>query len=273
MRTGPGAHPSTAASVRVVVAGESAESCHTMTTTRERLERRWTPGRIVLLVVSIVVALLVVTAGVALWWLPPVLAETPRERLVTVTQVTVQDATGSASVEVAPGWVPLGVGPFLPDDAATLLSPDGVYRAELGLEPLADTGEASVASALSAVLAAHGLAEAPPEAAGADAETSPDALRWSEETLTSGVTVRYADVVRGDTTSTVAIVLPPAPPLADPAASAGLSAPPALTLVAAVPTTDAAAYRTVTADLLASATFARASTTPPTTAPSSGGDR
>jgi hypothetical protein len=258
----------------VAITGESAESCDTMTTTRERLERRWTPGRVVLLVVGIVVALLVVAAGVALWWLPPVLAETPRERLVAATQVTVQDAAGSAGVEVAPGWVPLGVGPFLPDDTATLLSPDGVYRAELGLAPLPDAGSAGVASALSELLAAHDLGGADSNPAGTDAATPGDdsaaaaaaaaasTIRWSEETLTSGVTVRYADVARGDTTYTVAIALPPA----DPGARSDDPAPPvlALTLVAAAPTADAAAYRTVTADLLASATFARASTTSPT---------
>ncbi|MCS5719983.1 hypothetical protein N1027_17770 [Herbiconiux sp. CPCC 205763] len=259
-----------------------------MTTTRERLERRWTPGRVVLLVVGIVVAVLVVGAGVALWWLPPVLAETPRERLVTSTPVRVQDASGSAGVEVAPGWVPLGIGPFLSDDAATLLSPDGVYRAELGLAPLPEVSPTSVASALAALLAAHDLdagaadsserASNPDRDTGADADSGPagptdeaaSGIRWSEETLTSGVTVRYADIVRGDTTSTVAIVLPPVGSLADPAAgttagtAASASPTLALTLVAAVPTADAAAYRTVTADLVATATFARAATGSPT---------
>ncbi|SDZ14530.1 hypothetical protein SAMN05216554_2624 [Herbiconiux ginsengi] len=270
-----------------------------MTTTRERLERRWTPGRVVLLVVGIVAALLLVAAGVALWWLPPVLAETPRERLMTPTPVMVRDASGSAAVDVEAGWVPLGVGPFLPEDAATLLSPDGVYRAELGLAPLPDTSAATVASALSHLLTEHDLtgpadtlgksATSDPAIPGNDAAANP--IRWSEETLTSGVTVRYADVTRGDTTYTVAIALPPAavaagttstvppataasdaradagdvpadaaPSTDDPAAPPGV----ALTLIAAVPTADAVAYRTVTADLLATATFARTSTTSPT---------
>jgi hypothetical protein len=234
-----------------------------MTTTRERLERRWTPGRVVLLVAGIVVTLLVIAAGLALWWLPPVLAETPRERFDAPTQVTVQDAWGTAGVDVAPGWVPLGVGPFLPVDQVTLLSPDGVYRAELGLASLPDASPESVGAALSALLATHDL-EAEPAGA----------LGWSEETLTSGATVRYTDVQSGDTTYTVAIVLAPSDAFAAvPQVDAPVAASPipALTLVAAVPAAEAAAYRTVTADLVASTRFTRVA--PPPAASPSGGDQ
>lgn len=270
-----------------------------MTTTRERLERRWTPGRVVLLVVGVVVALLVVASAVALWWLPPVLAETPRERLTAPTAVSVQDASGRAGVEVAAGWVPLGVGPFLPGDTATVLSPDGVYRAELGLAHLSGTDDSAIASALSALLVAHDLTDVP---AGSDAASTTEgpasALRWSEETLISGITVRYADIVRGDTTFTVVLAFPqPGPPSTSeadgptpteslqstPPAPGATPSPPApgasaspflaLTLVAMTPTADATNYRTVTADLLASATFARAPMTSPSAVSSSGGAR
>jgi hypothetical protein len=263
---------------------------------------------VVLLVVGIVVALAVLAAAVALWWLPPVLAETPRERFAAPATVTVQDASGSASVQVEAGWVPLGVGPFLSASTATLLSPDGVYRAELSLAPLPDAGDAAVSAALSTLLTAHGLSDADADAAaGTSTPTATGAaraaagVRWSEETLTSGATVRYAALHRGDTTYTVAIVLPPAdaavppaPPTPTPDAPAPAAptstqspaatvpadaTPPvlALTLVAATSTPVAATYRTVTADLVASATFARASSgspTPPVSAPlQSGGAR
>jgi hypothetical protein len=278
-----------------------------MTTTRERLERRWTPARVVLLIVGVVVILALVAAGLALWWLPPVLAETPRERFEAPTRVAVRDAAGSAGVEVAAGWVPLGVGPFLSADEATLVSPDGAYRAELGLATLPDPSPTSMAAAATSLLAAHDLTPAAPTSTPAAAESgpstpgaatpaspTPDAVasvppptapapaaggsaRWSEETLATGATVRYADVVRGDTTYTVVLLLPPAA-----AADAGQPTPQqsavgvpssgsllGLTMVVSVRSDDAAAYRTVTADLLASASVfpAQSSSTPSATPP------
>jgi hypothetical protein len=220
-----------------------------MTTTRERLERRWSPGRVALLVGGLVAVLLLVGAALALWWLPPVLAETPRERFTTDARITVHATShddddgsdseptatdagasgrGIASVIAAAGWVELGVGPFLPDETVTLLSPDGVYRAELGATTSAPD------EALPALLARHDLASAAASAG------------WSEETLTSSLVVRHTELDLGADTVTVAIVSPSA---------AALVPSTSLLLVATVPTTDAARYRTVTADLLSTATL------------------
>jgi hypothetical protein len=212
-----------------------------MTTTRERLERRWSPGRIVLLIGGLIAALLAVAAVVAIWWLPPVLAETPRVRFETDARITLETGAGaadgaagdrstgrgSATVLVAAGWVELGVGPFLPENTATILSPDAVYRAELGV-----TTE-SPDAVLAALFAAHDLASVA------------DAVSWSEETLTSGLVVRYADVADGDDTVTVAIV-------SSPPGEAITASRVSLTLVAIVPEGEAHRYRTITADLAAS---------------------
>ncbi|QJU53175.1 hypothetical protein SCB71_07760 [Herbiconiux sp. KACC 21604] len=227
-------------------------------TTRDLLDgRRRRPrrrARVAVIVSLAVVVALAAGAAFALWWLPPVLAETPRERLVAATTVTVFDDEGSASVVLEPGWLAIGVGPFLPTATATLESPDDAYRATFGLSSPEEFDAAALLDSLGfeEVAATSGAAEpatpgaTPPATPGATPPAVPDELAWSEETLTSGAVVRYADVVRGDTTVTVASVSAPAD---DPHRSV------LLTLVASTPTANAARYRTVTAQLLSSVTF------------------
>ncbi|WP_066042999.1 hypothetical protein [Herbiconiux solani] len=285
--------------------------------TRDRLDRR-PPGRalrtIVLAAVGTVVIAALVAAGIALFVLPPVLAETPRERLtsaqpltVTRTAEAVTAATSatssppspsaskpdpnlvSASVTLDAGWVVIGVGPFLPADSAAATSPDGVYRADIELLPPAPTSSAPSASTDTAAPPSQAPASGPPDdqapgeqsievteppidqalqellderGVGAAVETAV----WNDETLSSGVRVRYADLVDGDDTVTVAIATGPAS-LAGASAEASASAPitaaaeSRLVLLARTPTAVAADYRTVTASLLASAVFASGSST------------
>jgi hypothetical protein len=262
---------------------------------RDLLDRRRSAGRIVAVVAGVLALLLGVTAALGLWLLPPVLACTPRERLTTAAPtVTVHDGTTAATVTPGAGWLLLGVGPFLPTDAQTLVSPDDAYRLVVtlapvpaplagadptsppGLEPdalealLARTGAADAASAGDAAPtdpSPTGAASAGPSPAGSGASGASGAphpvAEWSREVLANGVTVSYADIVRGSDTTTVALVAPPAE-------TAGA---PALALVATVPTADAARYRTATADLASTAVFAPASTvtqTPTATATSTG---
>jgi hypothetical protein len=226
---------------------------------RELLERRRSPGRVVAVIGGVLALLLGAAAALSLWLLPPVLASTPRERLTAAdSTVTVHDATTSATVTLGEGWLLLGVGPFLPTDAQTLVSPDDAYRLVLTLEPAARPSDAAAPAspvgldpeALDALLARTGGATttdaASTDAASTETSSSGGAgviAQWSHETLSSGATVSYADVVHGDRTTTVALVAP-----------AGL--PPgahALALVATVTTADAARYRTVTADLASTA--------------------
>jgi hypothetical protein len=230
-----------------------------MTTTRERLGRRRHRGATIAIVVSsVLVVVLTAGAGIALWLLPPVLAETPRERFESATRVAVSDEAGSASLEFETGWLGIGVGPFLPTEAATVVSPDDVYRAQLSLAPAA-------AFDGDALLTSLGLAAAPtgfPTAAAAPATppvaTAPPA--WSTETLATGVIVHHTEIVTDDRTRVVAQVDPPA-------AAPGAAPTPPLVLVATVPSDVAPAYRTVTADLLATAAFAPPGTTTPPTTP------
>jgi hypothetical protein len=276
---------------------------------RELLERRRSPGRVVAVIGGMLALLLGTGAALALWLLPPVLAGAPRERLtVSDAAVTVQDATTSATVTFGEGWLLLGVGPFLPTDAQTLVSPDDAYRLVLTLEPAAQPSDATAPTspvglepeALDALLARTGVVAAehgpavgngsatdrpptdaaPTDAAPTDAaptETAPTdaaptdaaasgtgssgaagaagaAAEWSHETLASGATVSFADVVHGDHTTTVALVVP-----------AGLPAgAPALALIATVATADTARYRTVTADLASTVTVTPGPTGPST---------
>jgi hypothetical protein len=83
---------------------------------------------------------------------------------------------------------------------------------------------------------------------------------WSTETLATGVIVHHMSYTTGLDTVTVALAEP-----AQPVPGAGS----ALTLVATVPTEVAPRYRTVTADLLASARFdpADAASNTPAAAP------
>lgn len=201
-----------------------------MSTTRDRLEhRRRSPWRVVLVIVGAVVVALGVAAAVAVLALPPVLAETPRERFGATTLARVHDDTASASVELSAGWLAIGVGPFLPTDRARLVSPDGAYRLELALLP---TAEASV-DPLLALLDEQGLTDAVAAAA------------WSTEGLTSGSSVRYTTVEQGEESMTVAVVTTPDVPASR------------LVILATTDLTDAARYRTVTADLVGSAVVAR----------------
>ncbi|WP_368496514.1 hypothetical protein [Herbiconiux sp. A18JL235] len=225
-------------------------------TTRDLLDgRRRRPRRRARVAVIVSLAVVVVLAAgiaVALWWLPPVLAETPRERLEATTTVTVFDDDGSASVVVDPGWLSIGVGPFLPTATATLVSPDDAYRARFGLagpdgfDATALLDSLGFGEATATATSSPGGSDGPGGSAAPDSPDAPDGLVWSEETLSSGAVVRYADVVRGDDTVTVASVSAPAD---DPNRAV------LLTLVASTPTATAADYRTVTAQLLGSVTF------------------
>lgn len=232
---------------------------------RELLEHRRSPGRVVAVIGGVLALLLGAAAALAVWLLPPVLAGTPRERLpASGAAVTVHDATTSATVTLGEGWLLLGVGPFLPTDAQTLVSPDDAYRLVLALEPAARPSDAAAPTspvaldpeALGALLARTGGATSTDAAStGTGSSSAAEVIaEWSHETLVSGVTVSYADVVHGDRTTTVALVVPPHPP-------AGA---PALALVASVATADAARYRTVTADLAATAAVTRRPSGTPT---------
>lgn len=235
-----------------------------MTSTRDRLEHRGARSRVVRIVVVVTASLLLLLGAAALsglWWLPPVLAETPRERVLTDTALVLSPAVPSPSTSSSPaagaaapisatvtagtGWVIVGVGPFLPADRAVLLSPDGVLRIEA--TAVATTGATAEAgqAVLEDVLAASGTF--------ADGE-EPDlsAAAWSDETLASGAVVQYAELARGSETILVAVLRPAA------SASQALSADQtgiALALLAAAPTDRSAAYRATIADLLATTTF------------------
>jgi len=267
-----------------------------MTTTRERLDRRNRVARILVIVLGVVVALALAAAALGLWLLPPMLADSPRERFSSATEITLQteattpvsssDPAGAsprpgsggtpesttttawtvtANASIGAGWLALGVGPFLDPSVAVFVSPDDAYRADLALLPLRGTNPDD---ALATYLAAHDLGDASAGAA------------WSEETLTSGLTVRYADVAQGADTITVAMIEQPAAeadpsattgpdPVADPSASTdpptaeagatpathATTAPAVVILRATVDSADAARYRPVTADLAASVTL------------------
>ncbi|GAA2224125.1 hypothetical protein GCM10009851_04330 [Herbiconiux moechotypicola] len=187
------------------------------------------------IVAAAVVVMLGAAAAVALWLLPPRLAEQPRERFTATTTVVVTDGTtgASASLEFDAGWLAIGVGPFLPHDRATVVSPDGAYRAELSLAP---AGAFDAATTLQAL----GLGDE-------DEQARWETAGWSTETLPDGVLVHHAELTRGTETLVVAWATPAA---ADPAEGTTGSAP-ALLLTARVPTDVADDYRTVTAALLA----------------------
>ncbi len=266
-----------------------------MTTTRERLDRHNGAARVLVIVLAVVVMLGLAAGALGLWLLPPILAESPRERFPSTTEITLRaddatpatssgaatasptpgvtatdsDSAVTASMSIGAGWLALGVGPFLDPATGAFISPDGDYRADLTLVPL--DGAPSDA-ALARYLADHDLTSAASAAA------------WSEETLTSGLTVRYADLERGGDTVTVAMVTPtpvpviPAPDTpapgtpsegVDPATTS--STPAVLILRATVATADAARYRTVTADIAASVTISAvtATTTPGAETPES----
>ncbi|MCS5722532.1 hypothetical protein N1028_11265 [Herbiconiux sp. CPCC 203407] len=235
-------------------------------TTRDRLDRGRSPLRLVLVLVASTLVLLGIAAAVAVALLPPVLAETPRERMTASTGQTLRSATGSATVTVPAGWLVLGVGPFLTDDTITLVSPDDAYRAEFTLLP--------AGSSLTGLLAAHDITSAAATAA------------WNTEELSSGYSVRWTELAADDDAdasasatgvekgpaaeaseedrgSTIVLVALTAP---DP------TMPVELVLVATVSAPDAAAYRTVTADLLAEATLSGVPPTAPApTSPATGG--
>jgi type II secretory pathway pseudopilin PulG len=249
-------------------------------TTRERLDRRRSPLRLVLVLVASTLVLLGIAAAVAVALLPPVLAETPRERITATSETTastastaetLRSATGSATVAVPAGWLVLGVGPFLAEGTTTVVSPDDAYRAEFTVLPV--TSASAGRSAYTELLAAH------------DITTAEATSAWNTETLSSGYSVRWTELTAEDATGgasaterekgiageaaeddrgpTIVLATLTAP---DP------TIPVELMLVAMVSAPDAAAYRTVTADLLTEATLsATASTTPPTSPATGGG--
>jgi len=242
-----------------------------MTTTRERLDRRNRVARILFIVLGVVVVLALVAGALALWLLPPILAESPRERFPGPTDITLRTdavapgtpstsggtattpgATVTASASIGAEWLALGVGPFLDPSTAAFVSPDDAYRADLTLLPLRGTSPDDV---LAGYLADH------------DLDSAASGAAWSEETLTSGLTARYADLVQGSDTVTVAMIeqpsatdasaAPDAPTDAD--ADADADPPAVLVLRATVASADAPRYRPVTADLAASVTLAATS--------------
>ncbi len=278
-----------------------------MTSTREHLERRGARPRrrrILAIVAAALVALLAAAALVALWWLPPVLAETPRERLVADTAITLMpaavatpgvpasdsgpdsdsgsDSTSdgavtpipsgastaqSVSVLASAGWVVVGIGPFLPSDRTVLLSPDSVLRVEaiaVDAAPGSDADQGMLAAVL-ATSSAFGDGEAP----------DLSAASWSDETLTSGATVRYAELPGDGTTTLVALLRPATPASADTAAITSSPGPAATTPadITSTPSADGAATTpaadtandTATATTSADPTDGTATTTSATT--------
>jgi hypothetical protein len=193
---------------------------------------------------AVVVALSTIAAlsAVALILVPPVLAQVPGPPLEWKSTVVVGLAGGDATVAgvtVSAGWTKIGMGPFLSGDRVTLVSPDGVYRAEFEL-----------------VAGQHRTASNGDEVPGDTTKHLVRRLRaaaWSTESLRSGNQVRYATVLDGGTAVTVAVVDPS--PDALPASHIASDAPDRLVLVASAPTTAAARYRTVTADLVSSVAF------------------
>lgn len=234
-------------------------------TTRDRLDRHRSPLRLVLVLVTSTLVLLGIAAALAVALLPPVLAETPRERIAADTAETLRSATGSATVTVPSGWLVLGVGPFLAEDTATVVSPDDAYRAEFSVLPV--SSDSAGRTAYTDLLAAH------------DVTTAEATATWNTETLSSGYSVRWTELTADDGAtggpssteaegaagegddrgSTIVLATLTAP---------GPAIPVELVLIATVSAADAAAYRTVTADLLLEATLsAPASTTPPPSNP------
>ncbi|WP_440710608.1 hypothetical protein [Herbiconiux sp. YIM B11900] len=254
-----------------------------MTSTRDRLETRGARSRR-LRIAAIVSASLVLVLGAAalsaLWWLPPVLAETPRERLLTDTAIVLTPAattppptptpapTGgsaaanSVTVLAEAGWVVVGVGPFLPADRAVLLSPDGVLRVETialhvspavgavtadDVAPIAAPTDADQA-ALAAVLAGSG-------AAGDGEQPDLAAAAWSAETLASGATVRYAELATGAEITLVALLHPAVvPPAVGTATTTDTTQPGTATATGTATTTDTSQPGTATPAGTATAT-------------------
>jgi hypothetical protein len=226
---------------------------HTMTTsTREALERgtrRRSRLRTGLVVGGIVALVLGLAAAAGAVVVPPWLATIPADAYTATTRVTVVDtalqqddptapptasgstgrASSTASIEVSAGWTPIGVGPFLPDDRAELVSPDGAYRARVELTGPITADDPTPGDSTDHLEAALGAAV------------------WSRESLDSGCTVRYTTVEDGTDAVTVAVIAPPAGATGEPEAR--------LVLVGTVDADDAVAYRTVTADLVTSARF------------------
>jgi hypothetical protein len=269
-------------------------------TTRDRLDRRRSPLRLVLVLVASTLVLLGIAAAVAVALLPPVLAETPRERMLANTGEALRSSTGSATVTVPTGWLVLGVGPFLAEDTITVVSPDDAYRAEFTVLPAGTAAPSGTAGPEGATAVATSTASAQPAAAtphppssarstyaellaAHDITAAATTAAWNAETLTSRYAVRWtelmpdddagpggADVEKAttaaaadDQASTTVLAVLTAP---------GEATPVELVLVATVDTADAAAYRTVTADLLGRAVLAGTpQTAPPTPSPAAGG--
>lgn len=214
----------------------------TTTSTREALERGERRGsrlRVAGVIAGITALALGIAAAVGYFLVPPWLATVPADPVTTTMRiaVTAENEPGvgrpaSASVEVSAGWTPIGVGPFLPTDVATLVSPDGAYRAQLEItDASADTE--------------------PTPGASTDHLDGLAAAVWSHESLDSGCSVRYTTVHDGSDAVTVAVVTPPP---GDGDADARL------VLLGSVAATTADLYRTVTADLVISARFGEADT-------------
>ncbi|WP_210506119.1 hypothetical protein [Naasia sp. SYSU D00057] len=196
-------------------------------------------GRILLVTLPVAGVL----AG-ALLLVPPALAQVPSAPLASDSTFTLgaRDGTGFVSVTLSAGWTRIGTGPFLPDDRATLVAPDGVYRVELELVP----GSPSTPDGADSV----------PGQVGKELAAVIDAASWSTETLLAGNEVRYTSCPDGGDAVTVAIV---DPPRALTAAHGTGTVPDDVrfVLVASAPADEAPRYRTVTADLVSSAVFSR----------------
>ncbi|WP_210480989.1 hypothetical protein [Naasia sp. SYSU D00948] len=192
---------------------------------------------------AIVTVILCVAVGAAAFAVPATLAQVPSSPLasdsaVTLGPVNVDGEPLYASVTLSRGWTRIGMGPFLRDDRASLVSPDGAYRALLELVRVARADDAGDA--------------VPGDAAG-ELESRLASATWSTEALASGSEVRYTTLADGEDTVTVAILDPPDGVLTGSGASSPQRA--HLVVVAAAPSADADGYRTVTADLISSAVF------------------
>src|SRR4051794_33904131 len=183
----------------------------------------------------VLVALPVAAASATLILLPPTLAQVAVSPLDSDSVISVGPAeagAGFASVSVSAGWIRTGTGPFAPGDRASLVSPDGVYRVELEIVGTPSDSPHSPGE--------DGLAV--PGDAASRLRSRLETAAWSTETLASGNDVRYASLVDGANTVTVAVVAPPGGTLASPDAGTASPEPVRLLLVATAPARDAARY-------------------------------
>src|SRR5829696_9160659 len=87
-------------------------------------------------VVVVTLSVVAVAFGAALVLVPPALAQVPAATLVSESTVVLGPVDGDgafAMVTLSAGWTELGMGPFLPGDRVSFVSPDGNYRVDFEL--------------------------------------------------------------------------------------------------------------------------------------------